>query len=136
MNNTITVAVTINVSSNKVWEYYTNPNYITNWNFAHETWQCPTATNDLWVGGTYNARMEAKDGSSGFNFEAIYTKLDIGKSFTYKFGNRYATVLFTPNINTTELIITFDPETEHTLEMQKNGWQAILNNFKTYTESN
>ena len=87
------------------------------------------------IGGTYKARMEAKDGSFGFDFEAIYSEIEDGKKFTYEFGGRTATVSFISLGNQTEIVVAFDPETENTVEMQKGGWQAILNNFKNYTET-
>jgi uncharacterized protein YndB with AHSA1/START domain len=136
MSEKITVTATINADTKKIWEYYTNPEHITKWNFAHPSWHCPSVTNDLRVGGKYIARMEAKDGSYGFDFEAVYTEIIPGKHFTYEFGGRFATVTFTGLHDKTEVIITFDPESENPIEMQKNGWQAILNNSKSYTESN
>lgn len=86
------------------------------------------------VGGTYKARMEAKDGSFGFDFEAIYTEIEPENHFTYKFGGRLATVSLHTAKNQTQIVVVFDPEDEHPIDMQKNGWQAILNNFKNYVE--
>jgi len=136
MSNKITVTATIHADAKKVWDCYTNPKHIINWNFADPSWHCPTAVNDMRVGGTYKARMEAKDGSFGFDFEAIYTEITTGKQFTYEFGGRVATVSFNGSGNQTEVTVMFDPETENPVEMQKGGWQSILNNFKKYTESN
>lgn len=136
MQNKITVTANVQAPSAKVWDYYTNPNHIVNWNFAHPSWHCPSATNDMKIGGIYKARMEAKDGSYGFDFEAIYSAIEIGKSFTYEFGGRTAKVDFNENGNATEVTIKFDPESENPIEMQQEGWQAILNNFKSYVESN
>lgn len=132
----ITVRATINADAKKVWDYYTLPLHITQWNFADPSWHCPRAENDMRVGGTYRARMEAKDGSFGFDFECIYTEIVEGKEFTYEFGGRKATVRFNTKSNQTEVIVTFDPETENPIEMQKGGWQAILDNLKKYVESN
>jgi len=132
----IQVSVSVTADKQKVWEYYTNPEHITQWNFADPSWHCPSATNDMKVGGVYKARMEARDGSFGFDFEAIYTEINNQESFTYQFGDRLATIEFNHKNNQTEVIITFDPETENSIELQKNGWQAILNNFKEYVESN
>ena len=87
------------------------------------------------VGGKYSARMEAKDGSFGFDFVAIYTEIIIEQQFSYEFGGRKATVMFNTVNNKTEIIIDFDAENENPIEMQKDGWQAILNNFKLYTET-
>lgn len=136
MNNKIKVISTINAEVKKVWDYYTNPKHITNWNFADPSWHCPSAENDLKVGGKYRARMEAKDGSFGFDFEAIYTKITDGNEFTYEFGGRTANVKFNSLGSRTEVIVSFDPENENPIEMQKGGWQAILNNFAKYVELN
>ncbi len=135
MAGKITVKATINADSKKVWDCYTNPSHITQWNFADPSWHCPSAENDLKVGGKYKARMEAKDGSFGFDFEAVYTEIVEGKEFTYEFGGRTANVKFNSLGTQTEVIVTFDPENENPVEMQKNGWQSILDNFKKYTES-
>jgi uncharacterized protein YndB with AHSA1/START domain len=132
----IIVQARIAASKQKVWDYYITPKHIINWNFASEDWCCPLASNDIVVGGKYVARMEAKDGSFGFDFEAIYTEINLGENFTYIFGGRYSTVVFQENGNQTDIVITFDPETENSIELQKQGWQAILNNFKKYVESN
>jgi uncharacterized protein YndB with AHSA1/START domain len=133
----ITVQTTVHSNIEKCWQCYTQPNHILKWNFATDTWHCPSASNDLRVGGTYKARMEAKDGSFGFDFEAIYSSIDLGKSFTYEFGGRQATVTFTElQSSETEVRIIFDAETENPVEIQQQGWQAILNNFKKYTEAN
>ncbi len=137
MNNTkITVRATVNSEPKKTWDYYTNPKHIVNWNFADPSWQCPNAENDMRIGGTYKARMEAKDGSFGFDFEAIYSELSEGKSFSYGFGGRTCTVQFNDLGSQTEVIVSFDPEDENSIELQRNGWQAILDNFKKYTENN
>ncbi len=94
MSNQITVTATINADVKKVWDYYTNPIHIVNWNFADPSWHCPSATNDMKIGGTYKARMEAKDQSFGFDFEAVYTDIKDGKEFTY---DRRAKVHFFKN---------------------------------------
>ncbi|PKP02191.1 MAG: activator of HSP90 ATPase [Bacteroidetes bacterium HGW-Bacteroidetes-6] len=132
----ITVEAIINADKKKVWDYYTQPEHITKWNFADPGWHCPTATNDMKVGGIFNARMEAKDGSFGFDFGAVYTEIHKGESFVYEFGGRQASVVFKEQNGQTKVSVTFDPETENPLEMQQQGWQAILNNFKNYTETN
>ena len=136
MSNRITVAATIDADAKKAWDYYTQPEHITQWNFAAPSWHCPSATNNMVVGGKYFARMEARDGSFGFDFEAIYDEINSGQSFTYSFGDRTLTVEFKSLINQTEVIIVFDPEDENPIEMQKGGWQSILDNFKNYTETN
>lgn len=135
-NSKIKVQATINAKADKVWDYYTNPKHIIHWNFADPSWQCPSAVNDMRIGGTYKARMEAKDGSFSFDFEAIYTQLEIGESFTYSLEGRSVEVAFHTVGDQTSVVIIFDAEEENSLEMQKSGWQAILNNFKHYTEKN
>lgn len=131
----ILVQVQIDARREKVWDAYTNPAHIINWNFAHPSWHCPTASNDVRVGGRYLARMEARDGSSGFNFDATYTQVKDGEQFTYEFGGRFATVTFEEIDEKTHVSITFDPETENPVDFQKQGWQAILENFKMYVEN-
>ena len=132
----IQVRTSVMADIQKVWDYYTSPEHITQWNFADPSWHCPSASNDMKIGGRYVARMEARDGSFGFDFEAIYTEINILESFTYQFGERFAKIEFNDMNNQTEVIISFDPETENSIELQKNGWQAILNNFKIHTETN
>lgn len=132
----ISITAIVLADKQKVWDYYTVPEHITQWNFADPSWHCPSASNDLAIGGQYTARMEAKDGSFGFDFEATYTEIKDGEQFTYEFGEREANVKFTDQNGKTEVRITFDPETENAIELQKSGWQAILDNFKKYTESN
>lgn len=134
-SNKIKIQTSINVDSKKAWEYYTKPENITQWNFASPDWCCPNAENDMTIGGKYSARMEAKDGSFGFDFEAIYIQIEFGKRFSYTLeDNRKVTVSFEPIDNKTNIIIVFDAENENPIEMQKAGWQAILNNFKSYSE--
>lgn len=131
------VTAAINADAKRTWDYYTNPQHITKWNFADPSWQCPSATNDMKVGGKYSARMEAKDGSFGFDFEATYDKIDQGKGFIYTMPNgRQVNVDFNENGNQTYVNVTFDPEEQNPLEMQKAGWQAILDNFKKFVEAN
>lgn len=135
--NRITVQADIVADTKKVWNYYTFPEHITNWNFASTDWHCPKAENDLRVGGNYKARMEAKDGSWGFDFEAIYDAVVEHKNFIYTMGDgRKASVDFENFGDKTRVIVAFDAEKENSEEMQRNGWQAILNNFKKYVENN
>jgi uncharacterized protein YndB with AHSA1/START domain len=136
MQEKITINAVVAADRQKVWDYYTQPEHITKWNFADPSWHCPAASNDLTIGGRYVARMEARDGSFGFDFDAVYTAINQGVSFTYEFGGRFATVDFNEQNGVTEVTVTFDPETENSIDLQKNGWQAILNNFKDYTENN
>jgi uncharacterized protein YndB with AHSA1/START domain len=132
----ITVEVSVEADKNKVWDYYTKPEHITKWNFADPSWHCPSASNDLKVGGVYVARMEAKDGNFGFDFEAVYLEVQDEECFVYEFGGRKAAVQLKSQGVQTALSIAFDPETENPLELQQEGWQAILNNFKKYVEAN
>lgn len=132
----ISVQTVVASNPQKAWDYYTQPEHITKWNFASDDWHCPSASNDLRVGGKYNARMEAKDGSWGFDFEAIYSNIDNGKRFTYVMGDgRAADVAFEGQGNNTAVTVTFDAEDQNPAEMQKAGWQAILDNYKKYTEA-
>lgn len=121
----------------KVWDSWTDPKHITKWNFATSDWQCSRVTNDLRVGGKYSARMEVKDGSMGFDFHATYNEVIELKKITYTMGDgRQAITKFEDLGGTTKVSTTFDAETQNSEEIQKNGWQAILDNFKTYVESN
>jgi uncharacterized protein YndB with AHSA1/START domain len=131
----ITIHAFVQANEQKVWDCYTKPEHITKWNFADPSWHCPSASNELHVGGRYVARMEARDGSFGFNFEVIYTEIIEGETFTYGLGDRQITVVFQEGSDGTEVTITFDPENENPIELQRNGWQAILNQFKQYVES-
>lgn len=137
MNTTeITIKASISANRTKTWDFYTNPEHITKWNFASDDWMCPSAQNDLKVGGIYKARMEAKDGSFGFDFEAVYTELSEPESFTYELADgRQVAAFFNDTGDKTEVVITFDAENENPVEMQRNGWQSILNNFKKYVEA-
>ena len=134
MDQKIVVASRVSAPKNKVWEVYTQPQHIVGWNFADLSWHCPRAVNDLRIGGRYVARMEAKDGSYGFDFEAVYLEINHEQNFTYEFGGRLATVDFKEADGQTEVTVTFDPETENSVELQRQGWQSILDNFRTYCE--
>lgn len=134
---TITVSSTINENVEKVWDFYTNPDHIVNWNAASDDWHCPEAENDLRPGGKMRSRMEAKDGSFGFDFEAIYDEVIPQKRIVYTMTDgRQATVDFAEVDEKTQVTVVFDAEDENSHELQKAGWQAILDNFKTYTEAN
>lgn len=133
----ITVQTTISATTEKVWNFYTKPEHITKWNFADESWHCPKAENDLRVGGKYSSRMEAKDGSWGFDFEATYDEVVDKEKFTYTMSDgRQATTQFEKLGNATKVTIRFDAESENSEEVQKEGWQSILDNFKKYAEAN
>jgi len=135
--SSITVEVKVNAPLEKVWDYWTNPQHMVNWNYASEDWHAPHATNDLRVGGKFNSRMEAKDGSMGFDFEGEYTKVEQHLEIEYVLADaRRVNIRFDSDGKETTVTETFDPENENTLELQRAGWQAILDNFKRYTESN
>jgi uncharacterized protein YndB with AHSA1/START domain len=138
MNTTkITVQAEVKADPQKVWDYWTKPEHIIKWNFASDDWHCPAAENDLRVGGKMKSRMEAKDGSFGFDFEAIYDEVVDQQKITYTMlDGRQATTSFEKNGNNTKLVIVFDAESENPVEMQRGGWQAILDNFRKYAEAN
>lgn len=132
----ITIQATVERDIDLVWNAYTSPEHIVHWNFASNDWHCPHAESDLSVGGKYLARMEAKDGSFGFDFEAEFSAVDPGTSFTYIMPDgRIVEVTFEGANESTKVNVTFDPENENPIEMQRDGWQAILNNFKKYAET-
>lgn len=133
--NSITVKALINAPVHIAWQAYTNPVAIMQWNFASDDWFCPSAENDLRVGGKLKSRMEAKDGSFGFDFEAVYSEVVDQKKIAYGLGDgRQVVITFEGDGNKTTVVTTFDAESENSLEMQQAGWQAILNNYKTYAE--
>lgn len=136
MTQQITVTALINAPIKKVWNCWTAPEHIINWNFASDDWCAPSAENDLRIGGKFKSRMEAKDGSFGFDFEGIYTDIKQHEQIAYMLGDdRKVKIEFVLKDNQVEVVETFDPENENPIEMQQAGWQAILNNFKKYVES-
>lgn len=118
-----------------VWNTYNNPQDIQQWNTASPDWHTVNSQNDLRVGGQFSNRMEAKDGSMGFDFAGTYTEVIPHEKIVYQFGERNADILFTPQRDAVLVQISFDPENEYPLEQQQAGWQAILDNFKRYVES-
>ncbi len=137
MNNPpITIATTINAPITTVWECWTNPEHISQWNQASDDWHSPSATNDLRVGGKFTTRMEAKDGSAGFDFGGTYDEVIPTKLITYTMddGRKVRVEFVAQTAQQTRVTEAFDPEETNSLEMQRNGWQAILDNFKRYTE--
>jgi uncharacterized protein YndB with AHSA1/START domain len=133
----ITVENTIHAPVEKVWEYWSKPEHITKWNNASDDWHTPRAENDLRTGGKFLSRMEARDGSMGFDFGGVYDEVREHEYIGYTMGdNRKVKVNFSPQGNSTKVTETFEAENSHSLEMQKGGWQAILDNFKKYTEAN
>jgi uncharacterized protein YndB with AHSA1/START domain len=133
----ITVSVKIDATIERVWNCFTQPEHIVNWNFASDDWHSPYAENDLTVNGLFKYTMAAKDGSFSFDFEGNYTQIETHKTIAYTMGDgRKAILHFTENGNQTEIVELFEPENQNPEEMQQFGWQAILNNFKKYTEQN
>ena len=132
----ITVENTVNASVEKAWNFYTGTEHITKWNSASDDWHTPSAENDLRTGGKFSSRMEAKDGSMGFDFGGVYDDVKTNQLIAYTMEDgRKAKVNFTAQGNTTTITITFDAETQNSVELQQGGWQAILDNFKKYTEA-
>lgn len=139
MENTpqaITVKTQVNAPLKTVWESWTLPHHIVNWNFASQDWHCPNAENNLQVGESFKSTMAAKDGSMSFDFEGSYTAIETQKKIEYTLADgREVSILFEDLGESTNVTETFNPENVNSLELQKNGWQAILDNFKTYTET-
>ncbi|WP_420386285.1 SRPBCC family protein [Roseivirga sp.] len=132
----ITIEATINTNIQTAWDSYTQPEHITQWNFADDSWHCPSAENDLKVGGKMKSRMEAKDGSFGFDFEGIYDVVEDKKRLVYHLEDgRVVETTFADQGNSVLVTTTFDAETQNPIEMQRDGWQAILNNYKKHTEN-
>lgn len=132
----ITVQTTINKPTAKVWEYWNKPEHITGWAFASDEWEAPEAENDLRVDGKFKTVMAAKDGSSSFDFTSTYTKVIENKLIEYTMEDgRKVKVEFIEVPDGTQVIESFDPEDENSEEVQREGWQAILENFKKYSEN-
>lgn len=133
----ITIENTVNAPVSKVWDYWTKPEHITQWNHASDDWHSPWAKNDLRPGGSFSARMEAKDGSFGFDFGGVYDVVKTHEYIEYTLGDdRKVKINFDAQGDSTKVTESFEAESTHSIEMQKGGWQAILDNFKKYTEAN
>ena len=133
----ITVSAIINSPIIKVWQFFNEPQHITKWNQAADTWHCPVSENDLKLGGKFKHTMSAKDNSFSFDLEGVYTQVDLYKQIDYVLtDNRMVSVLFKEENNQTTVTEIFEAENENPIELQQEGWQAILNNFKNYTEHN
>lgn len=132
---TITVETTVAVPIAEVWRRYTTPDDIVKWNAASADWHTTRASVDLRPGGAFSSRMEAKDGSFGFDFAGTYTEIVPNKKIAYAFGDRKAAVEFAETSAGVQVRVTFEPEQTHSLEQQQDGWQAILDSFKRYTEA-
>ena len=133
----ITVQNTVHAPVKKVWEYWTKPEHITQWNNASDDWHTPWAKADFREGGSFTARMEAKDGSMGFDFGGVYDVIRTNEYIEYTIGDgRKVKISFSPKEDSTEVVESFEAEDTNSPEVQKSGWQAILDNFKKYAESN
>ena len=133
---TILFETIVEASAEKVWRYWISPHEIKQWNNASDDWHTPHAENDLWPRGKFTSRMEARDGSAGFDFSGTYRGVASLERIRYIIDDgRNVTVLFSANGNETKVTETFEAEDTHPFEMQKRGWQVSLDNFKTYTES-
>lgn len=135
MSKSITVKTAVKAPIARIWEFWTKPAHITQWNHASPDWHTPMAVNNLLEGGKFTYRMEARDGSVGFDFEGTYTTVNEYKKISYVMTDgRSVTIDFEPNGETTFIKETFEPEKEHSQEEQQKGWQAILDNFRNYAE--
>lgn len=135
MKNTITVGTVVNAPMEKVWERWNKPEHITGWAFASNDWEAPAAENDLRVGGRFRTRMAAKDKSTGFDFGGVYTSVQEHKLIEYDMDDgRHVKVEFAKMPKGVQVTETFETENTHSKEMQRAGWQAILDNFKKYVE--
>jgi len=134
--NQITVQASINAPVEKVWKCFSTAEDITGWNFASDTWHCPRAVNDFRTGGSFSWRMEAKDGSFGFDFGGVYDYINAPAEIRYTLGDgRKVRLCFESNGSATTVTETFEAESQNSHELQKNGWQAILDNFRKYVEA-
>ena len=131
----ITVETNVAAPIEQVWDTYTTPADIKQWNAASSDWHTTTATVDLREGGKFSSRMEAKDGSMGFDFAGTYTNIVKHKLIEYSFGDRKAQVEFADTPKGVKIRVTFDGESTHSEQQQRDGWQAILNNFKRHVEA-
>lgn len=131
----ISVETTIAAPIEKVWRAYTTPADIKQWNAASDDWHTTAAAVDLRVGGAFSSRMEAKDGSMGFDFAGTYTKVVENKLIEYSFGDRNAQVEFSDTPQGVTVRVSFDAESQYPVEQQQQGWQSILDNFKKHVET-
>jgi uncharacterized protein YndB with AHSA1/START domain len=132
----VTIETTVNAPVEKVWKAWTDPDHITKWNFASDDWHSPWAKSDLREGGNFSARMEAKDGSMGFDFGGVFNVIKTNEYIETTLGDgRKVETTFISQDNQTKVVEIFEAENIHPVEFQKAGWQAILDNFKKYAES-
>lgn len=133
----ITVKTTVKVPVAKAWEIWSKPEHIVKWSTASPDWHTPKAENDLRTGGKFSSRMEAKDGSMGFDFGGVYDEVKPNEYIEYTIGDgRKVKIYFTTEGESTKVTETFEAENQHSIEMQQAGWQAIMDNFKKYAEAN
>lgn len=134
----ITIEATIQAPLEKIWEFWTTPHHIMQWNNASDDWYTPRAENDLKVGGQFLYRMQASSGSTGFDFVGTYDEIKINSLIAYTLGDgRKVKITFNKSgENQSKIVETFEAESLNSIEMQRHGWQAILDNFKKYTENN
>jgi len=133
----ITVETAVKAPVEKAWKFWVTPEHITRWNNASDDWHTPAAENDLRPGGKFLYRMEAKDGSLGFDFGGVYDEIKTNELITYTIGDgRKVKITFTGNGTETKVVETFEAENTHSIELQRGGWQTILDNFKKYAETN
>jgi uncharacterized protein YndB with AHSA1/START domain len=140
--NPITINTVINAPIEKVWECWTKPEHITKWAFASDDWEAPHAENDVRTGGAFKTRMQEKGTTNGFDFNGIYTNVEEFRTIEYDMEkgpqeekNRHVKAVFETTPEGVKVTQTFDPENENPEEMQRSGWQSILNNFKKYVEN-
>lgn len=132
----ITVEATVNSPVEKIWKVWTDPQHITGWCHASDDWHAPYAENDVRNGGKFKTTMSAKDGSMSFDFEGVYTNVEKNKLIEYTLlDDRKVKIIFSGNGNETKITETFEAENVNSPEMQKSGWQSILDNFKSYAEA-
>jgi uncharacterized protein YndB with AHSA1/START domain len=131
----VTVETVVNAPVATVWRAYTRPDDIMQWNAASDDWHTTQSSVDLRVGGAFTSRMEAKDGSFGFDFAGTYTRVVPQELLEYRFGDRAASVAFVPGANGVTVRVTFDAESDHPVEQQRQGWQAILDNFARHVHA-
>ena len=133
----VTLKTTILRPVQKVWEFFTKPEHITQWNFANDEWKCPSAKSDLREGGRFNYRMETKDGSFGFDYAGVFEEIIPEQKLSYHLDDGRKVEVFFASIDnsTTEITEIFEPETSNPVEMQRDGWDKILHNFEKYAEN-
>lgn len=132
----ITIEATVHAPVEEVWKHWNQPEHITKWCHASDDWHAPHAENDLRVGGQFTTRMEAKDGSFGFDFGGVYDEVRTNEFISYTIGDgRKVAITFISQGNDTKVIETFDAEETNSVDMQRAGWQSILDNFKKYSEA-